>query len=154
MAKNNNVWLIMVLVVLVLAMREKVPSCSWIDYDGGTPENIIDQPTVGTISDEKAQLETEGRLDVYVWGSSMYPTVKPGQTCECIKKNQYQVGDIIAFHVYDGDNLMFVIHRIVEVTPNGVLTKGDNNGTEDPWLVPFSDIFCSVPEEYMFKNLQ
>ncbi len=46
---------------------------------------------------------------------------------------EIEVGDVI---VYVNPNLRYaIIHRVIEVTENGYVTKGDRNPAQDPWLV-------------------
>ena len=37
-----------------------------------------------------------------------------------------------------------VVHRVVEVTPQGVRTRGDNNELDDPWLLAPADLLGKV----------
>jgi signal peptidase len=76
-------------------------------------------------------------------GDSMTPTIQSNSFNVLWKQDAYAVGDIIAFKT----QLHHVLHRIVEVRPDGYVTKGDANEVVDPWLVPKQDvigklIFC------------
>ncbi len=48
------------------------------------------------------------------------------------KYDSVETGDVISFKV---DDDMFVTHRAVRITPEGIITKGDENMTEDPDVV-------------------
>jgi hypothetical protein len=61
--------------------------------------------------------------------SGTFVVVKPEQ--------QYFLSDIIAFVNEDGKN---VIHRIIEQTDEGFITKGDNNTRKDPKVIPLDDV--------------
>lgn len=152
MKKKKDIWLILVILIIALALIEKAPMCCYLDSERAKGP-IDSEPTPLDVQTEKQALEDEGILSLYVWGSSMYPTIKPGQTCICQEKTQYEKGDIIAFHVYENDHLTFVVHRVVEATEAGVITMGDNNVVEDPWLIPYDNIFCSIPEKYQLKEV-
>lgn len=74
---------------------------------------------------------------VMLLGNSMYPTIESG-TFIVVKPDQnYFVGDIIAFVNEDQRN---VVHRIVEHTEDGFITKGDNNPKNDPKIIPMTDV--------------
>ena len=49
-------------------------------------------------------------------------------------------GAVITFKVGDG----LVTHRIVESSPDGLVTKGDANETDDPWTVPRQNVVGRV----------
>ena len=58
---------------------------------------------------------------------SMEPTLKPNDLVVIVKANEYEVGDIV---VYQKDNEL-IIHRIVMISGDQVVTQGDNNNTAD-----------------------
>jgi len=63
------------------------------------------------------------------------------------KKDEVRVGDIIWFSssVSDYDvGTKYVTHRVIEITPEGYLTQGDNNHYIDNWVVPFDMILGKV----------
>ncbi|PBO84945.1 MAG: signal peptidase I [Thaumarchaeota archaeon] len=62
-------------------------------------------------------------------GESMTPTIDSGTLIVTQPEEKYFLGDIIAFVNEDGLN---VVHRIVEKTEQGFVTKGDNNPRNDP----------------------
>jgi signal peptidase len=79
--------------------------------------------------------------------NSMSPTINPGALVVFVRQDNYAVDDIIAFNVAN----VSIMHRIVEITPAGSFkTKGDNNPTEDPWIVPHVNVLgklvFSIPE--------
>ena len=61
--------------------------------------------------------------------SGTFVIVKPDQ--------EYVLGDIIGFVNEDGRN---VIHRIIEQTDEGFITKGDNNQRKDPDVIPLENV--------------
>jgi len=82
-------------------------------------------------------LEVCGVLTIAVVSTdSMEPTIPPGSIAFFLHYDQYGVGDVIAFRVYN--NLM--MHRINETSSTGFFTKGDANENRDPWRVPSSAI--------------
>ena len=52
----------------------------------------------------------------------------------------YEVGDIIVYIRAEGKGEILVVHRIIEMSPSGVTTKGDANKDPDTAEVPYSAI--------------
>ncbi|MEX1177576.1 MAG: signal peptidase I [Nitriliruptor sp.] len=78
---------------------------------------------------------------IIVDGTSMEPTYQDGDFVLTRRTSTYEAGDVVAFEAPDSMNSGFrVIHRIVEVTPKGLVTKGDNRGELDPWSVQDHDV--------------
>lgn len=71
----------------------------------------------------------------------MYPTLRSVDniiTEKYKKRDDIRVGDII---VYPHPNKIFdVVHRIIEIREDGVITRGDNNNQIDPYVIKFDDI--------------
>lgn len=66
-----------------------------------------------------------------VESGSMEPAIQTGSICFVNKKAEYenmQVGDVIAFKINTG---AFATHRIVSITEEGFVTKGDVNSVVD-----------------------
>ena len=60
-----------------------------------------------------------------VLSDSMYPTIKTGDVIMVVPKDEYKVGDIVAFE----DGAMIVTHRIIDENEDGTfVTKGDYIG--------------------------
>lgn len=78
---------------------------------------------------ERLNAGEKGNFSVY--GNSMYPTIKDGQIVTICTDKNYNIGDIIAYYV----NNHIIVHRIIFVRKNYVLTKGDNNNYIDPLRV-------------------
>ena len=91
----------------------------------------------------------------FVVSDSMEPTLNIGNivitkisTYEDIKK-----GDIVTYsHNLDGKDIV-VIHRVVEILNEGVITKGDNRQDNDDWIVPKENIISKTVANLDFKNL-
>ncbi|MEO3994040.1 MAG: signal peptidase I [Desulfurococcaceae archaeon TW002] len=73
-----------------------------------------------------------------VYGYSMYPTLKPGDLLVGIHKEivGYDVGDVV---VWCSSLTYCTVHRVVRFVGTYVVTKGDNNPSEDP----------PIPESYV-----
>lgn len=59
---------------------------------------------------------------------SMEPTINSGELIIVSKEKKYKVGDIVT--IFDNDKDIFT-HRIVEITNDSVVTKGDANNLID-----------------------
>ncbi len=78
-------------------------------------------------------------------GPSMNPTLKPGDGLDLYAyrdRAEIQVGDVIVYpHPF---GTVDVVHRIIEIRDDGVITRGDNNNKIDPYTVGFEDIIGKV----------
>lgn len=76
-----------------------------------------------------------------VVSGSMEPTIQTGSLLLVDKKDKdIEVGDIIAYKNHE----MEVSHRVVDITSNGYVTKGDNNDNVDFYQVRESDLIGTV----------
>jgi len=99
---------------------------AWLFYQGlafaaGTP-----MPIVAVVSD------------------SMEPILHRGDLLLSTRIDEPQAGDIV---IYQGQRFT-VVHRIVELTENGYITKGDNNLIADPPIrreQVFGKVWFAVP---------
>lgn len=68
-----------------------------------------------------------------VLSGSMRPGIEPGDLAiiRSVPAKRLQVGEIIAY-LPPGQSTP-VMHRIVSITPEGIVTKGDANAAPDPW---------------------
>ena len=74
---------------------------------------------------------------IMLLGNSMYPTIESGTFVIIKQEQEYFLGDIIAFVNEDNKN---VVHRIIEQTDEGFITKGDNNRRNDPGIIPPGEV--------------
>lgn len=75
---------------------------------------------------------------VVVRGDSMLPTYEPDDLVVAYRARRYEVGDVIVFRPHPGGAV--VIHRVVEMTPAGIVTQGDNTVAMDPWELAPGDV--------------
>lgn len=83
-----------------------------------------------------------GYKPVLVLTGSMEPTMKVNGVA-IVKQATYdevQEGDIIMFEIND----KMITHRIVNKTEEGITTKGDNNNTEDAYLLTDENVKAKV----------
>ncbi|MGB5951706.1 MAG: S24/S26 family peptidase, partial [Ornithinimicrobium sp.] len=77
----------------------------------------------------------------------MEPTLSTGDLAVLYRADIYEVGDIVAFEIPEGGT---VIHRVIEVAPDGYRFQGDNRDFHDPWVLDQTDVLgrqvFSVPQ--------
>lgn len=80
-------------------------------------------------------------------GISMYPTISDGDYIVVdVTPEKIEIGDIIVY--VHGDE--FICHRIIAITKEGYILKGDNNRIPDPWIVKEEQIIGEV--EWIINN--
>jgi signal peptidase len=80
---------------------------------------------------------------VIVSGESMEPTLRTGDLALALEQSSYGVGDIVVFHVPEGEPGAGtqVIHRIVGGSgATGFVLRGDNKDGIDPWRPKAEDV--------------
>jgi len=79
-----------------------------------------------------------------VLSGSMEPTIPVGGVVliKEIGSSSLQVGDIICFKLAEGQP--WVTHRIVNITDEGFITKGDANNDVDRWVVKRENVVGEV----------
>ena len=114
--------------------------------------NLIDKNTESKdtsfksqVSSDKLQTVKEKYKSVFSTcsGPSMYPTLRNGDGLVLEKFKSFDeiiVGDIITYPHPDPAKSFDVVHRIIKIEEEGVITRGDNNNKVDPYLVRFEDI--------------
>lgn len=75
-------------------------------------------------------------------GPSMTPTLARPDVLEVVSPARKGIvaGDVVVFR--RGEDL--IVHRVVEVTPGGIRTRGDNNCRDDPHLQSPADVLGVV----------
>ncbi|NQU17789.1 MAG: signal peptidase I [Candidatus Saganbacteria bacterium] len=78
-------------------------------------------------------------------GPSMSPVIKDKDRV-IIKpypdKTSVERGDIIQY--IQTKKICTTIHRVIRITPEGFITRGDNNNKIDPYIIPFENIIGKV----------
>lgn len=70
---------------------------------------------------------------VAVFSNSMVPTFEKGDMIIVKGTDSPEIGDVI---VFDSPGYNYpIIHRIIDINENGMLTKGDHNPVKDPWTI-------------------
>jgi signal peptidase I len=64
-------------------------------------------------------------------GVSMQPGIHAGDLVITRPDSDYRTGDVVAYHS-EALHGTIVLHRVVDTTPSGLVTRGDNNGWLDP----------------------
>jgi len=71
---------------------------------------------------------------------SMSPTI-PSKSAVIVREQQYEVGQVITFTASG----LTTTHRLVSIDADGMaITKGDGNGSVDPWRIPPEQIIGGV----------
>jgi signal peptidase I len=96
--------------------------------------------------------ERDGSNTIVFTGSSMNPTLREGYllTVTPFENEPIVKGDVIYFRRH---GQMAVVHRVVEVTEEGVQTRGDNNSSNDPFLVQKNEIIGKVITAQKGRNV-
>ncbi len=83
------------------------------------------------------------RFVVYT-GTSMHPTLQEPEVIELLpyQGRIVQVGDVVLFLPPGQDQR--IVHRVVEVTAEGIRTRGDNSTGTDTWVLQPADIASQV----------
>jgi len=84
------------------------------------------------------------RVDAVLSGS-MEPALNIGsvEVTKPVSKNDIQVGNIITFRSL-GNPQLIVSHRVVDITSEGFITKGDANQDNDETIVPPQNVLGKV----------
>ncbi|MGL5715791.1 MAG: signal peptidase I, partial [Paraclostridium sp.] len=87
--------------------------------------------------------EIIGYRSYTVLSGSMEPEFYPGDMVITKHKNKtdIQINDIVTYNDSDG---VIITHRIMEQTPEGYITKGDNNNVEDTEILIKENIIGEV----------
>jgi len=69
-----------------------------------------------------------GTIYFEFYGSSMLPTLKPGDRLLVVCGGVVRAGDIV---VFQSDGKLHIAHRVVSVISLGIITRGDNANADD-----------------------
>ncbi|MBE5762191.1 MAG: signal peptidase I [Clostridiales bacterium] len=75
-----------------------------------------------------------------IGSGSMEPEIKVYDMVVVHEQDDYEVGDVIAFH--SGD--ISITHRIIDIDGDSFITKGDSNQMHDRSPVPYLDVIGEV----------
>ena len=134
--------LISVLFVGFFSAQKEVNPLSQCYTNLSPSKYFQDSPSPYQISDNGIKIFIED--DFYIAKGSGSGSMRPfsnGAYYISVKiksLDDVQIGDIIHFERQtDKENIS---HRIINITNEGLITKGDNNVAQDKYLVQFSDI--------------
>lgn len=97
-------------------------------------------PSLQEINFYSPELKREASARVFVYrGPSMHSTFRSGQLLFVypVEKDLHP-GDVIVFRASDRSNP--VVHRIIAISPEGLITRGDNNSEPDPQPVKLEQV--------------
>ncbi len=84
---------------------------------------------------------------IIVSGVSMQPGLQPGDLVVSIAQPTYGPGDAVVYRIPQGEDHAgrLIVHRIlIGDMASGFSLRGDNANSQDPWMVPASDIVGRV----------
>jgi len=96
----------------------------------------------------EAEKEIQGSPEKILWfihkGGSMNPTLDDSDILEILpcRTASLRPGDVILFLPTGYETA--VVHRVVKLTPTGIISRGDNNDRDDPWLLQSEQILGRV----------
>jgi hypothetical protein len=76
----------------------------------------------------RSDIEGQGYGHCFVGGASMFPTLRPGELVRVERRERVRRGDVVAVDIGGTPTL----HRVVALTPAGVVCRGDNCRRSDP----------------------
>lgn len=92
----------------------------------------------------------------YVPTGSMEPTIDAGDSI-FFKKTSYdslEVGDIIVYKSAYGETKgLYILHRVVEITQEGLICKGDANPSVDPEFITEDMFMGKYVKTFNFLNI-
>ena len=85
-----------------------------------------------------------GSFNLVVQGNSMLPLLTDGDVVKIQACRDYKIGDIVGYYHETTEGLVIIIHRVIFVRKQYVLTKGDNNSFIDPVRVDYNHIIGKI----------
>ncbi len=144
--------IILVLIALVALLMVETPMCYNVPEPKPREEVVsYDARVVDVIN---TQIKKVQFYYVRITGNSMSPAIDDGDTCLCLTKENYNIGDIVSFFVPDKGKVELISHRIITEEDDKFTTKGDFNSIEDNWVINEDQIFCQIPEESLFNKFK
>lgn len=133
----------------------------WEEIDGvlkvGDGEKTLSYEQVSERSTElKAALSgqqiDDNAIPIIYSGPSMNPTLSEPDLLEVVpvKKSELKIGDVICY--FSPDKGINVVHRIIRLTKDGYITKGDNNLHPDTQEITYENILGKVKTAWKPHN--
>lgn len=85
-------------------------------------------------------LQCFGYTTYTILSDSMYPSLKTGDVVLVKEKTDVKEGDIIAIMLGD----VVVVHRVEQITGQGVVTRGDANASADAGIRSYDSVIGQV----------
>lgn len=134
--------------IALLYLNQEVPACVVEELTEEIGETNI---TIEQIQQAQEKLESD-ILVVKTSGLSMSPVIKNNSRCLCMRKDSYEVGDIVAFFANFEEGFQGVAHEIVWTNGTSVITKGVNNDFLDNEIGQ-ENILCFIPKVRRYQIL-
>lgn len=140
--ENFKIFIILFIILSIFYFTESVPFCT-LPITAGE-DSVDNSIRVVYSADEVLEIKNYNLTFLSVHGTSMVPTIEDNSKCLCVKKENYEVGNIVFFMLnYNNENLA-ILHRINSINGDTIITKGDNNNFTDPSIIK-DDVLCFVP---------
>lgn len=140
---------IVFILMLIFYLTRVTPYCSPLEVSELTEQEPDASYTQEQQYSIREIVSNAGYVFVTSFGESMLPNIKSNERCICIKKDEYEVNDIV---MYIRSDDVAVAHRIVFEEGDIILVKGDNNDFIDS-RINKDQIVCSIPEVPKWKKL-
>ena len=134
---NKKFFIYIGLIIVAVYLISPVPYCKIVEKEIDIRDALYTAMEV-----EETKEITFTLLNVK--GESMFPSIQDNSECLCIKKENYNIGDIIFFFASINGEFMGISHRIVSIEDDKVFTAGDGNNWIDPPMTKES-IVCAIP---------
>lgn len=134
----------------VIYCQELKTAIKYVDAPNNKSTTIYSDTTLNNLLSE---IKQNGYIVFNTQGTSMLPTIKDNSRCSCYPNKDYYIGDIIAFFGNTSEGWQGVLHKIINIDGDTVITQGTNNDFPD---IPLKkeNILCKVPQEPRYKIIQ
>ncbi len=140
---RKEIFICIGIIILIFYFSSPVPYCKIIE------EQVDEGDAIYTLG-ETSKIEKITATLLKVKGTSMLPAIKDNSKCLCIKKENYEVGDVIFFFAEINGQFHGISHRIVVIDGEEIITKGDNNNFLDSPMTK-KNIICAILEMPRYK---
>lgn len=133
-----------ILILLIFYLSNPVPYCRV------TEKQFSEDEIYNSL--EASEIKEITTVLLNVKGTSMIPTIQDNSECLCVKKEKYEINDIIFFFAEINNQFNGISHRIIKIEGDEYYTRGDGNDFIDPPMTKES-IVCAIPFIPRYKTL-
>ena len=110
-----------------------------------SPSSVLNRAPLADVERQTPPYGVRGDILLFTYrGHSMRPLFDERDILEVQAYGERSVaaGDVVLFESPGGGR--WVVHRVTQVTPQGIHTRGDNNAAEDDWLLAPGQLYGRV----------